>query len=60
MLWAQQMFRKVRVKRWVVPGEEPSPDQIRSLDDEDLLEYIKFRYAQCDFDLTWPRKTKNH
>ena len=45
MLWAQQMFRKVRVKRWVVPGEEPSPDRIRSLDDEDLLEYIKFRYA---------------
>ena len=42
------MFRKVRVKRWIVPGEEPSLDRIRSLDDEDLMEYIKFRYARCD------------
>ena len=53
------MFRKVRVKRWVVPGEEPSPDQIRSLDDEDLLEYIKFRFAQCEIALT-SEDTKNN
>ena len=53
VLWAQQMFRKVRVKRWIVPGEEPSLDRIRSLDDEDLLEYIKFRFGRrCEHALT--------
>ena len=48
VLWAQQMFRKVRVKRWIVPEEEEEPALDRligNLDDEDLLEYLQSRYS---------------
>ena len=41
------MFRKVRVKRWIVPEEEreePAMEQLGSLEDEDFLEYMKLRY----------------
>ena len=41
------MFRKVRVKRWIVPEEEreePAMERLGSLEDEDFLEYMKLRY----------------